>query len=203
MGKIFYIFGKSSTGKDTIYKSLMKMLSDRLKGVVMYTTRPKREGEKDGVTYNYVTEEGYHKLKEKGLIIEERTYDTVYGKWRYFTVKDEQINIKENNYLIAGTLESYISTRDYFGKEVVKPIYIEVEDGERLTRALKREKKPGNQKYAEMCRRFLSDTEDFSEEKLKNEEINLRFENIDIDECVNGIIGYITREIQETPDEQL
>ena len=51
--------------------------------------------------------------------------------------------------------------RDYFGKEVTVPIYIEIDDGERLARALKRERKPENQKYEEMCRRFLTDTADF------------------------------------------
>ena len=64
MGKIFYIMGKSSTGKDTIYNKLLSKYPDELKRVVMYTTRPKREGEEDGVTYNFVTEDEYKNLKE-------------------------------------------------------------------------------------------------------------------------------------------
>ena len=55
MGKIFYIIGKSATGKDTIYKKLLEKYPGTLKNVVLYTTRPRREGEIDGVTYNYVT----------------------------------------------------------------------------------------------------------------------------------------------------
>ena len=72
------------------------------------------------------------------------------------------------------------------------PVYIEVEDGERLTRALEREKKPGNRKYAEMCRRFLTDTEDFSEEKLKAAGIQRRFINNDLEKCLSEIEGYIS-----------
>ena len=197
MGKIFYIIGKSATGKDTIYRNLLKKYPEKLKNVIMYTTRPMRDGEIDGVTYNYVDEEGYLELKEKGDIIEERSYDTVHGIWRYFTVRDSQIDLKNNDYLILGVLDSYTATRDYFGKDTVLPVYVEVEDGERLTRALKREKKPGNHRYAEMCRRFLSDSEDFSEEKLKAAGIDRRFENIDLNACLSEIEGYILSKIQD------
>ena len=191
MGKIYYIFGKSSSGKDTIYRRLLEKFSGRLKSVVLYTTRPRREGEAEGITYHYLTEKGYEELKEKGLIIEERSYNTVHGIWRYMTVNDDQINLDENDYLIIGVLESYVSIRDYFGKEKVMPVYIEVEDGERLTRALEREKKPGNRRYAEMCRRFLTDTEDFSEDKLMAAGINRRFVNDDMERCLKEIEKYM------------
>jgi guanylate kinase len=161
----------------------------------MYTTRPKREGEIDGVTYNFVTEDRFLKLKEEGLIIEARSYDTVHGIWRYFTVKDSNLDLEKNSFLILGVLESYIATRDYFGKDRVVPIYVEVEDGERLSRALKREKKPGNHRYAEMCRRFLTDTEDFSEDKLKAAGIEKRFENSDLNACMSEIEEYIFKQI--------
>ena len=191
MGKIYYIFGKSSSGKDTIYRRLLKMHPDSLRSVVLYTTIPKREGEKEGITYNYLSEEGYEDLKQRGLIIEERSYNTIHGIWRYFTVKDDQIDLEKNDYLITGVLESYVSTRNYFGKDRVMPVYIEVEDGERLTRALNREKKPGNRKYAEMCRRFLTDTEDFSEDKLKAAGVDRRFINDDLEKCLAEIEKYI------------
>ena len=197
MGKIFYIIGKSSTGKDTIYKKLLYKYPNELKQVVMYTTRPIREDEKNGVTYNFVTEDYYEQVKEQGLIIESRAYDTVHGLWRYFTVKDEQIDLNNGNYLISGVLESFVSTKEYFGKDIVIPIYIEVEDGERLTRALKREKKPGNRRYAEMCRRFLADSDDFSEEKLKAAGIDRRFENRDLFRCMSEIEDFILKELGE------
>ena len=195
MNKIYYIIGKSATGKDTIYKKLLSKYPGELKSVVMYTTRPKREGETDGVTYNYVTEEEFKRLKEEGLIIEERAYDTVHGIWRYFTVKDKRLDLDKDNYLILGVLESYVATRDYFGKDRVVPMYVEVEDGERLSRALKREKKPGNHRYAEMCRRFLTDTDDFAEDKLKAAGIEKRFENSDLNACMSEIEGYIFKQM--------
>ena len=50
MGKIFYIMGKSASGKDTIYKELIEKMP-KFHSIVPYTTRPMREGEKDGVEY--------------------------------------------------------------------------------------------------------------------------------------------------------
>ena len=43
MSKIFYIMGKSSSGKDTIYKKIREKLP-QLKRITPYTTRPIREG---------------------------------------------------------------------------------------------------------------------------------------------------------------
>ncbi|MCR4739405.1 MAG: guanylate kinase [Lachnospiraceae bacterium] len=191
MGKIYYIIGKSSSGKDTIYKRLLKDESLDLNSVVLYTTRPKRDGETDGVTYHFTDEEGFLKLREEGLIVEDRAYETMHGLWRYFTVKDDSIDLENKDYLTIGVLSSYVSTRDYFGKDRVIPIYIEVDDGIRLERALKRELKPENRKFAEMCRRFLSDTEDFSEDKLVSAGITVRFDNKDLNTCIDEIRSYI------------
>ena len=76
MGKIYYMMGKSSSGKDTIYKDIRKDLPE-LKTLTLYTTRPMREGEKDGVEYYFVTDEILEKYREEGKIIELRTYQTV------------------------------------------------------------------------------------------------------------------------------
>lgn len=195
MGKIFYILGKSSTGKDTIYKKILEDKEMNLKDIVLYTTRPIRDGEINGKSYHFVDEDEYVKIKEAGNIIEERSYDTMHGIWRYFTVKDSQIDLSQNNYLIIGVLNSFISTRDYFGMNKVVPLYIEVDDGTRLQRALNREKKPENRRFKEMCRRYLADSEDFADEKIYSAGINKRFENVDLNVCIDEVKDYIRRNI--------
>ena len=191
--KIIYIVGKSSVGKDTIYQILKKKLN--IKTYVMYTTRPIRTGEKNGVDYYYLQQEEMEKyIKETdSKVIEYRTYNTVYGPWTYATIIDKQFDSDENM-LMEGTLESYNAVRHYFvNNEKVNliPIYIEVDDGVRLERALKREREQENPKYEELCRRFLADSKDFSEEKIKESGITKRFQNNNIDECVQEIIDYI------------
>lgn len=191
MGKIFYLMGKSASGKDTIYKKVKEQLLE-LKTIVIYTTRPIREGERDGVEYFFVDEEKLEQLQDAGKVIELRKYHTVHGLWQYFTVDDGQFDRKDH--LIAiGTLESYVQLKKYFGEEKIVPFYIEVEDGVRLERALARERTQTEPKYEEMCRRFLADAADFSADKLKEAEINHKYFNIDMDKCINEIVQDIQK----------
>ena len=190
MGKIFYIMGKSASGKDTIYKELIEKMP-KFHSIVPYTTRPMREGEKDGVEYFFVDQERFDEMMDEEKIIEFRSYNTKCGIWTYFTADDGQINLDKGNYLGIGTLESYHKMKEYFGEGCVVPLYIQVEDGERLERAIKREREQTNPRYAELCRRFLADQEDFSEDKIRDAGIDRRFENDDLDNCVRNIINYV------------
>lgn len=190
MGKIYYVMGKSCSGKDTIYRRLTERHPE-LRVVVPYTTRPIREGEQDGVEYFFVDREKMEEMRAAGRIIELRSYDTVLGVWNYFTADDGQIDLAAHSYLIIGTLVSYQAMRDYYGAEALVPIYVEVEDGTRLERAIGRERKQAKPQYEEMCRRFLADAEDFSEEKLCRAGITKRFINTDLEQCLEEIDTYI------------
>lgn len=191
MGKIFCLMGKSSTGKDTIYKELLKRKELELKTIVPYTTRPIRIGEKDGREYHFTDEAGYHKLLEAGKIVEARAYDTAHGIWRYFTVADESLDLDAQSYFLIGTVEAYVNLKKYFGETRVCPILIDIDDGERLQRALTRERKQEHPKYVEMCRRFIADSQDFAEEKLIEAGITKRFYNNRLSECIAQIESYI------------
>ena len=189
MGKLFYVIGKSSSGKDTIFQRLLKEESLKLRPLVLYTTRPMRAGEEPGVQYHFTDEAGLKALQEPGKVIELRAYDTVYGVWKYFTADTEATDLESGDYLGIGVLESYKALRDYYGSERVVPLYIEVEDGERLQRALNRERAQEKPRYAEMCRRFLADSEDFSEEHIREAGIEKRFYNRDLDACMEEIMA--------------
>ena len=190
MGKIFYVMGKSASGKDTVYKQIHSWMPE-LKTVRMYTTRPIRDGETDGVEYFFVDETYLHKCRENGTLIECRTYDTVYGPWNYFTVDDGQIDLGHGCYLVMGTLESYEKMRLFYGTDALVPLYIHVEDGLRLRRALEREEQQKVPKYKEMCRRFLADEEDFKQENLDRCGIVKWYENVVLEDCLEEILGVI------------
>ena len=252
---IFYIMGKSASGKDKIYKGLMKTFgarddacsknteasstpdrnetsassaSDRneasassapdrnetsvcsapdrnettsvssapdtkqgtevnLHPIILYTTRPIRTGEKEGRQYHFTDETGLNAFRKAGKVIEERTYQTIAGPWTYATV-DNGLDPRKTNYLAIGTLVSYIKVRDYFGSDLVIPIYIDVSDKNLLTRAMHREADQENPRYKEMCRRFLADSEDFDEEKITAAGITRRYDNNGpLDDCVAEI----------------
>ena len=183
MGKIFYVMGKSSSGKDTIYNRLVVDRELGLNRIVGYTTRPMREGEINGKEYFFTNEQELKQLEDRGKVVEKRTYKTIYGDWNYFTVDDGNLDIINKNYILIGTLESYRSVREYFGKDRIVPIYINVEDGIRLMRAVSREMQQKNPGYEELCRWFLADSKDFSDDVLKDLEINTKYENDDLERC--------------------
>ena len=192
MGKIYYIMGKSATGKDTVYKEVLKRRPD-LKTIVMYTTRPIREGETDGVEYHFRTIPELEIIKESGKVIELRMYETVVGPWYYFTMDDGQFDLEsDTNYLMIGTLESYEKMLLYFGKDALVPLYIEVPDGIRLHRAVEREDAQKKPNYREVCRRYLADEKDFAEENLDRLCIKKRYKNLMLEECLTEILSDIT-----------
>ena len=102
MGKIYYLMGKSASGKDHIYEHLIQETALDLKPFVLYTTRPIRSGEQDGREYFFVDEKRLSELRGAGKIIEERMYSTVQGPWYYFTADDGQIDLVKHDYLGIG-----------------------------------------------------------------------------------------------------
>lgn len=195
MGQIFVVMGKSASGKDTVYKRLVQDENLALKTVVPYTTRPIRAGETDGVEYHFVTEKQWVAWLVQEKIIESRTYHTMLGNWHYFTAIDGQMELEKHNYILIGTLAAYQQIQAYFGEEAVVPIYIELEDGERLQRALDRERQQAKPRYDELCRRFLADMEDFSEENVVQCGITKRYRNDTLENCVKEITGDIEEKI--------
>ena len=188
MGRIYYLLGKSATGKDTLYKEILKR-RPKLRTVTMYTTRPIREGETDGVEYFFTDREELERQLASGKVIESSTYQTIAGPWTYYTVADGQFDVADDeSCLMIGTLESYEKMCTYFEAGKMVPVYIEVPDGIRLLRAVKREENQKKPNYREVCRRYLADEKDFSEENLERLGITKRYQNTDMEICVEEIL---------------
>ena len=213
MGKIFVIMGKTSSGKDTIYKRVLDNLTAQNsetapKTVVIYTTRPMRPGETNGVEYFFATEEQLQELRGQGKVIEERCFHTVHGPWYYFTVNDGQIDLKNHSYMMINTLAGFEMIRSYYKKEndkgsedgdnIVIPIYIEADPKDRLIRYINREALQKNPNYSEVCRRFLADEADFAEAELLRLGITKRYFNQDLEECCREIEEEIKAQLMET-----
>lgn len=190
MGKLFCIIGKSGSGKDTVFKRLLHEMSAYIKPLVTYTTRPRRDNETDGVEYHFITENELAEFKKAGKVIELRQYDTVKGIWYYCTVDDGKITLDKGNFIVIATLEGLDGLKKRFGDSVV-PLYIDVEDGERLSRALFRERTLSSPDYYELCRRFLADNEDFSQKRLKKAGIAMLFSNENLENCIESLKNYI------------
>lgn len=207
MSNFIYIMGKSSTGKDTIYNELKNRI--QVNTYIPYTTRPARKGEQNGIDYNFITREQCRMLEEAGKLMEKREYKTINAQgepdiWTYATILDAQLQ-KPGDFLTIGTLESYTSIQNYI-KEHSKvrlnliPVYIAINEQERIKRAIKREQMQEKPNYEEIKRRTRADNMDFSEEKLLEARIGQEetFENYDLEECIGNIVKYVNEKRKVT-----
>lgn len=203
MSNLIYIMGKSSSGKDTIYKRLKEKIDTNV--YVPYTTRPKRDNEQEGREYYFINRNAFIVLQKEGKVMENRDYKVINSEgekdiWTYATIADNQWE-KEGDFLSIGTLESYSNILKYLNEHKEKklnliPVYIEIDEQERERRARNREETQEKPNYKEMKRRLKADNIDFSEEKLRQFGISKRqtFENYDLNICVENIVNYIEQE---------
>lgn len=165
--KIIALYGESGAGKDTILSYLYLQFSHVLHLIVQDTTRPKRENEKDGVEYHFLSEEEYNKA----------TYTLCASKFRdwYYRVPLEALSIDLINIGIF-SIDQINQLKDNSILEVY-PIYINTNPKERLLRVLNRESNPD---VFEACRRFMADERDFSNIPFDNYTVINNNENIDL-----------------------
>lgn len=157
---ITILIGKSGAGKDTFLKQAVKL---GMKPVVSYTTRPMREGEKNGEDYNFVSPKEFKKLKAEGMIAESRSYDTLVGgvpdTWYYGSPK---LNA-EGGHIAVLTPDGAMSYIGIYGAEVLDIYLIEVNETIRKERAKKR----GSFDETEWNRRAADDEDKFSEAEIR------------------------------------
>lgn len=151
--KILALFGKSAAGKDDIQNWIIRHFPGYCNKIVSYTTRPPREGERDGENYFFITKEEFVKKVVSHSMLEQ----TQFRDWFYGTslnqLDENKINIGVFN--LAGIRSLLQDPR----VEVI-PIWVHADDKVRLIRSLRREDYPD---CFEICRRFMADDVDFNE----------------------------------------
>lgn len=151
--KILALFGKSASGKDTIQTWITTNFPDQMHGIVSCTTRPPRDGETDGQTYFFLSDEEFTTKVLNGSMLEA----TSFREWFYGTALDqldpEKINVGVFN--ITG-IECLLQD----SRLEVEPVWVHASDKTRLLRSLDREDNPD---CKEICRRFQADEKDFEE----------------------------------------
>lgn len=186
MGKIYCLIGRSSVGKDTIATELENR--GFLKAV-SFTTRPKRENEVDGIDYFFVANDKFDKMREVNKIIESRKYYSNNVLWQY-GLADVSFNLSENDNVVVVDFMGYTELKRYFGEEVVKSIYIYVDNyWALLMRSLKRQPNASKEQVEEICRRFLKDNEEMNENVEKN--CDLKINNENLEEALKEILTFV------------
>ena len=144
--------GKAGSGKDYLLSKILEHYGDELNPLVSDTTRPPRAGEEDGKEYNFLSYADFFAKKH----IEVTSYNvTGEETWLYGTpysaLREDKINIGILN--PDGVRQLY--EKDDLNIHI---FLVTATDKTRMLRQMNREKYPN---YAEICRRFLADEEDF------------------------------------------
>ena len=155
MYKIIALAGKAGSGKDTLMREVRKVLPD-LHEIVSCTTRPKREGEVDGVNYHFLTHEEFAEKLGNGTMVEA----TIFNDWCYGTCLD---NMSEDGINIGVYNPAGLAILQCIPDVSLYSIFIDADDKVRLLRQLNRETNPN---VKEIIRRFGADEQDFSSDNL-------------------------------------
>lgn len=164
--------GKSAAGKDYSFRRHMQEHPDTVP-VVSYTTRPMRDGEKDGVDYHFLSAKEFDEMEENGEFLESRAYHTLTGGkpavWKYASPKLPEHEVENRNYATVLDLDGCRSCIRQYGGENIDVVYLYTDDGTREQRAQKR----GSFDRTEWERRKSDDDEKFSEDRLLEVEVLL------------------------------
>ena len=151
---VIAIIGPSGSGKDTIMRKVVEK-SNKVKRIVNYTTRPKRENEIDGEDYHFITQEQFLKYLEEDKFV---TF-TCFNDWLYGVLEDDLAEDKTN--IGVFSIQDIHNMLDYASEKVnfkIDIYLVETTDKERLMRQLAREHAPN---IDEIIRRYEADKKDF------------------------------------------
>lgn len=191
---IAILMGKSSSGKDTLLKELVKYNFEPL---ISTTSRPMRDGETEGVEYNFITKEEFEKRIENNEFLEYRAYDTeVDGKpttWYYGCPKYDLD--KDTDYVVILDVEGTEKFLEHYGRENCFVVELECPSLVSMERAMEREhivadNSPEYYKWqSEWENRRKKDDKDFREE-LTKEVVNYTMHTggLDVEEMTNDFL---------------
>ena len=182
MIKILVLIGRTCSGKDTVVNNLVKKYG--FKKLTTYTSRPKRKGEKDGITYHYISEDEFKQKINEGFFVEWKSYNTEFGTWYYGTALDDLEKADDKTVIIL-TPDGYRDVKDRLHSNS-KAIYIYANNATIKKRLIKR----GDDEN-EAQRRLEHDIEDFK--GVENEVDRIVYNNYDtkIEDVIKKIITYL------------
>ena len=177
------IVGKTASGKDTVVK---KLVDDyKYTKIITYATRPKRKGEKQDITYHFISDEEFKQKIDEGFFAEWKSYITNKGVWYYGSAL-EDIENADNKSVIILTPQGYRDIKEKLPDKNIACIYLY----ENIDTMRKRLSKRGDDPK-EVERRIKSDLEDFKNFESESDKIVYNNFDVDIDEVIKKILEFV------------
>lgn len=184
MGQIVLLLGPKLAGQEILKARLIKEQHYNFHEIIMATTRPRRDDEIEGEKHHFINEEQLNQIIAQNQVVEMKKIETSNGNYYYLT-NSKNIDLENNNYLGTNTLEGLDQYIEYYGKDLIIPIFIRSDRGSRLQLLLNHERKQVIPNYAKMCQGYLDDASLFSEENIvKRNIIDIVDNNDDIEDMI-------------------
>lgn len=183
---ILTVLGKSGSGKTRTFKKIKEKTD--LKGLVQYTTRPPREGEVDGTSYNFVKNDEFLHLIENNKLATNTSFTVANGELWYYGYLKEHLENNKNCILVVNPQE-FLQLKEVYGREVVS-VLIDATLQTRIDRYFERDEM-NKDNIKELTRRMIADEKDFNGLKFDYVVDN----NGDLEDTVENVISIIKNEI--------
>lgn len=182
MINIIVLAGKSASGKNFVAR---KLEEHGYKTIVTYTTRPKRKGEKQDITYHFISDEEFNKKIDGGFFAEWKSYITNEGVWYYGSSLEDIENADDKSVIIL-TPDGYREIKEKLSDKNITCIYLY----ENIDTMRKRLSKRGDDQK-EVERRIKSDLEDFKNFESETDKIVYNNDGTDINEIIKKILDFV------------
>ena len=144
---VIAIVGQTASGKTTLARYLE---STGFQRIVTYTTRPMRDGEKDGSDYHFLQEAQFLKMLEEGFFAEHTDYHAKFGHVCYGTGRESLEASEQRRKVIVLNPCGVMALKDA-GYDIFV-VYLDIDQATLMRRALNRGDSP-----AEIGRRIAED----------------------------------------------
>lgn len=179
--------GKAGSGKDCVINELKKV---GFKQIVVYTSRPRRKGEREGREYHYISEEEFKNKMDNDFFVETKSYNVNGKTWWYGSPLNEIVDsIHDNkNHVIILTPKGVIDIINFLNKHSlnngVNVVYLYANRKTILKRLSERKDTEDSVK-----RRMDSDDLDFKEAVTLSSHIVYNNDGDDIKDVAGKIIS--------------
>ena len=186
------LMGKTASGKNLVRDQLVEKY--HFSPIITYTTRPMRKGEKQDVTYHFISTDEFIEKINNGFFAEWKDYVTNDGIWYYGTALDDCMNASDKDVIIL-TPDGVRDLKNNDVNLIVVYLYSNL-------KTIRHRLKFRGDDEKEVERRISSDIKDFKDAEMLADRIVYNNLNDNIDNVVENIVYWYKKILKEKRNEK-